>query len=87
MPCYDYKCDNCGWEDERIVPISKMDDLCEEECPNCGKKEIKRIFGAPIINLGFRGSSITSKSTGQMRERLTEIKKNYGKKLCKGIDL
>lgn len=34
MPCYDYKCQDCGHEFEKIV--LKYDTEAKQECPKCG---------------------------------------------------
>lgn len=82
-PCYDYKCtsEGCDYFEEKNVPIADMDKPCEEPCPQCGEKTVVRIFGAPVINLGYRGSSVQSgtKVRRFQEEVLKPIKRGLGK--------
>ncbi len=47
MPIYEYRCDACGHEFERLQKISE--DLLQE-CPDCGEKALKKLVSAA----GFR---------------------------------
>ncbi len=40
MPIYEYKCNACGHEFDRLCPISKRDD--PGECPECGSNQVSR---------------------------------------------
>jgi len=44
MPIYEYKCDACGEQFERIVFASDADEPVE--CPSCGKKKTKRLLSS-----------------------------------------
>ena len=50
MPNYEYKCDVCGHKFEELQSI-KDDPL--QECPRCGEKTLRRLFGVP--GLKFNG--------------------------------
>lgn len=41
MPIFEFKCDKCGKEFERIVFGSEDSGIC---CPNCGCKETRKIL-------------------------------------------
>ena len=47
MPIYEYRCNACGHELEKI---QRMSDAPLTECPDCGKAELRRLVSAP----GFR---------------------------------
>jgi putative FmdB family regulatory protein len=87
MPRYEYKCTtpDCEYTTEQIITIDDRDKLTETPCPDCGGI-IERIFGSPVINLGFRGSTVQSKAPTQFKEHLQKIKKNAGSKAT-GIEL
>ncbi len=52
MPTYDYECNACGHEFEVFQNIS--DDVLVK-CPECGKKKLRRLFGAGA-GIIFKGS-------------------------------
>lgn len=52
MPTYDYECDACGHKFEEFQNISAEPLV---KCPNCGKKKLRRLFGAGAGIL-FKGS-------------------------------
>lgn len=47
MPIYEYRCDACGHE---LEAMQKMSDAPLEDCPECGKPELKKQLSAA----GFR---------------------------------
>jgi len=47
MPIYEYRCNACGHELEKI---QRMSDAPLEDCPDCGQAELRRLVSAP----GFR---------------------------------
>ena len=47
MPIYEYECQSCGHELEKI---QRMSDAHLTDCPNCGKPDLKRMVSAA----GFR---------------------------------
>jgi len=42
MPTYDYACDSCGHEFERVQRITEKP---LKKCPKCGKDEARRMIG------------------------------------------
>ena len=52
MPTYDYECDAC---DHRFDAFQAMSDDPLKKCPKCGKKKLRRLFGAGA-GLIFKGS-------------------------------
>jgi putative FmdB family regulatory protein len=47
MPIYEYRCDSCGQELEKI---QRMSDEPLKNCPGCGEDSLRRLVSAP----GFR---------------------------------
>src|SRR5262245_10699310 len=43
MPTYDYECDAC---DHRFDAFQTISDIPLKKCPKCGKKKLRRLFGA-----------------------------------------
>lgn len=80
MPTYDYKCSTpgCDYCFEKNLPIDKRNDPEMDPCPICGNKTIQMAIGAPIVNLGFRGSTIQSHAPAEFKEHLQKIKKKAG---------
>ena len=60
MPMYDYKCNKCRKEFEKLVPFSTEDK--DVECPSCNNKDSKRLLCAPNISTDANG--VSSKSSG-----------------------
>jgi putative FmdB family regulatory protein len=52
MPTYDYECDAC---DHQFDAFQAMSDDPLKKCPKCGKKKLRRLFGAGA-GLIFKGS-------------------------------
>lgn len=52
MPTYEYECDACGHEFERL---QRMTDPAVRKCPKCGKLKVRRLIsgGAGVI---FKGA-------------------------------
>ena len=87
MPTYDYICtdEECGYHIEKNVLVDDRAKQTQEPCPDCGGT-IERVFGAPIVNLGFRGSTAQSKAPSDFKEHLQKIKKHAGHRQT-GIEL
>ncbi len=51
MPIYEFVCQECGHEFERILPFSTSD---FPPCPSCQAQAVKRRVGLPAIH--FKGS-------------------------------
>lgn len=47
MPIYEYRCDSCGHELEKL---QRMSDNPLRDCPDCGEAELRRLVSAA----GFR---------------------------------
>jgi len=51
MPLYEYKCEACGTQFEKI---QKFSDPPIDVCPNCGKGPVVKLLSSPAIQ--FKGS-------------------------------
>jgi putative FmdB family regulatory protein len=58
MPIYEYQCQECGKEFEKLV--RSISSTPEVECPHCGGKKVKKAFSL----FGTQSSSSGSLSTG-----------------------
>ena len=77
MPTYDYKCEECEYEFEEMLLISKRDEPTKEPCKECGG-EIKQVMYAPYFgydNIKTRHSQ-NNKEPSWFKERMSEIKKS-----------
>src|SRR5256885_1908774 len=52
MPTYDYQCDACN---HKFETFQSMSEALLKKCPKCGKKKLRRLFGAGAAVL-FKGS-------------------------------
>ena len=52
MPIYEYKCNSCGVELEKLQKIS---DPPLKECPECGKSSMKKLISATSFRLKGSG--------------------------------
>ena len=52
MPIYEYKCQSCGHELEKL---QRMNDERLKECPDCGKAELHRLVSAAAFRLKGAG--------------------------------
>ncbi|MCC6418422.1 MAG: zinc ribbon domain-containing protein [Gemmataceae bacterium] len=52
MPTYEYQCDAC---EHNFDEFQAMTDEPLKKCPKCGKKKLRRVFGAGAAIL-FKGS-------------------------------
>jgi putative FmdB family regulatory protein len=52
MPTYEYQCDACG---HNFDEFQSMSDANLTKCPKCGKKKLRRVFGAGAAVI-FKGS-------------------------------
>ncbi len=57
MPLYEYACEDCGTQFERLVSLQDRDR--DGVCPECGSKDVRRLISTFAI-----GKSIASGSTG-----------------------
>lgn len=67
MPIYEYKCQGCGHEFEKIVKIGETPD-----CPGCNSSKVEKLvtFSATVSTTRTR-----SKSVAGARARTSEVKK------------
>ena len=52
MPIYEYRCDACGHELEKI---QRMSDAPLTDCPDCGEAELRRLVSAAAFRLKGSG--------------------------------
>jgi putative FmdB family regulatory protein len=45
MPLYDFTCDDCGKQFERLV--RRESDVAEMDCPDCGGRQVSRALSLP----------------------------------------
>src|SRR5438876_3821783 len=66
MPTYEYQCDAC---EHNFDEFQSMSDEPLKKCPKCGKKKLRRLFGAGAAILfkgsGFYGTDYRSASYQQ----------------------
>ncbi len=64
MPIYEFSCDSCGHEFEKIVSFSATD---TPDCPACESDAVTRLLGKPAIHFKGSGWYITDskKSNGK----------------------
>ena len=53
MPIYEYKCELCSEQFEKIVPISQVDN--SYPCPKCGEKKTKKMVSRTNFTLKGAG--------------------------------
>ena len=59
MPIYEYKCEDCGSQFEKLV--RRAADVDALECPSCGKNHLKQelsTFAAQVSNGGGKSSDL-----------------------------
>lgn len=52
MPFYEYECPHCRYHDE---VLQKITDKPLTQCPNCGKKGLRKLMSAPVFRLKGSG--------------------------------
>ena len=52
MPIYEYQCQSCGHELEKL---QRMNDDALTDCPECGKSSLKRLISAAAFRLKGSG--------------------------------
>ena len=52
MPIYEYKCDDCGFQDEFLQKVSEP---TLTQCPSCGKESFKKQLSAAGFQLKGSG--------------------------------
>jgi len=56
MPIYEYKCQNCGHSFEQL---QKVTDKLLSTCPECGKKQLKKLISNTSFQLKGTGWYVT----------------------------
>ena len=51
MPTYEYRCKSCG---HALEVVQSFTDETLTKCPNCKRKQLKKVFGS--IGITFKGS-------------------------------
>lgn len=71
MPTYDYTCDNCGHEFERVQRITENP---IKKCPKCGKLKARRMIGGGgfILKGGGWESDLYSGPSNRTKAAKTE---------------
>jgi putative FmdB family regulatory protein len=64
MPIYEYRCDACGHE---LEILQKMSDEPLQECPDCGKKALKKLISAAGFRLKGGGWYETDFKSGKKK--------------------
>lgn len=78
MPLYSYKCGGCDHEFSEVLKIDDRRAPTEAPCPNCAEAgKIEMVISSPRIVSGV--GNLHSKTSGNFRDRLKEIKKMAGK--------
>jgi putative FmdB family regulatory protein len=52
MPIYEYRCANCGFQDEYLQKVSERP---LKVCPSCGKAKFEKLLSAPGFHLKGSG--------------------------------
>ena len=80
MPIYEYMCNACGHELEALQAISESP---LQDCPQCGRAELRKLISAPIFRLKGGGWYETDFKTNNKRnlagERAAENKSSESK--------
>lgn len=69
MPTYSYKCEACGEQFDKILPIARYKD--PQNCPSCGEGPAKRVItaGAGFILKGDGWAGKNNRINNQMRRK------------------
>ena len=69
MPIYEYRCESCG---EELEKIQKVTDPALTDCPRCGKAALTKLISASGFRLKGSGWYETDFKTGNRRNVLNE---------------
>lgn len=78
MPTYDYKCEACGAAFEKFQQMSAP---VLKKCPECGKMELKRLFGTGSGAI-FKGSGFYETDYRSDSYKADSAKANASPKPC-----
>jgi putative FmdB family regulatory protein len=75
MPTYEYNCENCGYQFDKLQSITAK---ALRKCPKCGENSLKRLIGtgAGVIfkGPGFYATDYRSESYKQAVKKETTVK-------------
>ena len=72
MPIYEYRCQSCGHE---LDKLQKMSDPPLIDCPACGKPTLKKLISASGFRLSGSGWYETDFKTGKKKNLVMDNKK------------
>ena len=72
MPIYEFVCQQCGNEFEKIVSFS---DTNIPHCPSCNRPDVKRLMGKPAIHFKGSGWYINDSKTDNKKSNTTSESK------------
>lgn len=82
MPFYEYQCQACGHEFEKLQKIS--DDVLKD-CPSCNKPELKKLISAAGFQLKGSGWYATDfKDSGKKKSEPSKEEKPASSSCCGG---
>lgn len=68
MPFYQYECDSC---EHSFEELQKMKDPFLKQCPKCGDKKLRKLFGVPALifkGTGFYATDYKNKDGPPIKE-------------------
>ncbi|MEJ2174676.1 MAG: zinc ribbon domain-containing protein [bacterium] len=69
MPIYEYRCDDCGFQDEYLQKVSEPPMTL---CPSCGKEAFRKLLSAAGFQLKGSGWYVTDfKNSGKAASKST----------------
>lgn len=74
MPIYEYRCTDCGFQDEFLQKVSEPPMTV---CPSCGAESFKKLLSAAGFQLkgnGWYATDFKDRGTGSKAEPKTEAK-------------
>jgi putative FmdB family regulatory protein len=72
MPIYEYRCDECGHQEDHLQKVSEKP---LTKCPACGKKAYKKMLSAAGFQLKGSGWYATDfKAVGKKPEKKADLK-------------
>jgi len=86
MPMYDYMCDACEFTFEENLSMNDRDKPTKKKCPNCGKKQVKKVVGG-FPSLAADSTLTPNKATGgRWNELMTQMKAGLPERMRDGLD-
>ena len=77
MPIYEYRCESCGHEFEKM---QKLADAPLTDCPACGRPTLKKLISAAGFRLKGSGWYETDFKKGDKKKNLHEAGETSGEK-------